>query len=219
MECCQTEGIEEWMDEGMASKELRKYREKGPDHTTRALLDAIKAEGIKGNSLLDIGGGVGAIQHELLQAGASEVVSIDASNAYLAAARQHAQAQGHEDRISQVHGDFVDLADDLSKADIVTLDRVICCYDDMPSLVSRSVALADRLYGVVYPNNKWYVHLLTWVENVYHRIRGCQFRTFAHASAAVDRIIRSASFERVFSHETLLWHVHLYKREGLSRSS
>jgi hypothetical protein len=51
------------------------------------------------------------------------------------------------------YGDFVALAPALSAADVVTLDRVICCYDDMPALVGRSAALAERLYGVVYPRD------------------------------------------------------------------
>jgi magnesium-protoporphyrin O-methyltransferase len=214
MDCCQVEGIEEFMDERMAEGELKQYRRRGPDHTTQALLDALQAEGVKGKTLLDIGGGVGAIQHEMLKAGAAQAVSVDASSAYLAAAWDEAEAEGHSDRITQHHGDFVEIASSLSPADIVTLDRVICCYDDMAGLVSRSVNLASVLYGVVYPNDRWYISALTRLENFYMRLRGSQFRGFVHATAAVDRLIREAGLERVFRHETLLWHVHLYRRSA-----
>src|SRR5947199_213845 len=83
--------------------------------------------------------------------GASGATDVDASAAYLAAAREEAARQGHAERVAYHHGNFVDLAATLPPADIVTLDRVICCYHDMPALVERSSAKAARLYGLVYP--------------------------------------------------------------------
>jgi hypothetical protein len=46
-------------DEKRATSELRKYRERGPIPSTRALIEALKAEGVEGATLLDIGGGIG----------------------------------------------------------------------------------------------------------------------------------------------------------------
>ena len=69
-------------------------RKKGPWTTTRVLLEAVKGSGIAGASLLDIGGGVGAIQHDLLKSGASTATSVDVSGAYIAAARSEAERQG-----------------------------------------------------------------------------------------------------------------------------
>src|SRR6266508_4007771 len=118
MDCCQCRGMESQFDRGEAERKLRAYRRGGPVLSTR--------------TLLDIGGGVGAIQHELLKAGAARATDVDASNAYLDAARAEAARQGHADRATFHHGDFVALADAIAPADIVTLDRVICCYHDMP---------------------------------------------------------------------------------------
>ncbi len=212
MECCQAAGIEELMSPRMAARELKSYRKKGAAKTTRLLLDGLKSEGVEGMTLLDIGGGVGAVQHDLLGAGVKAATSVDASSAYLDAAREEAKRQGHLERISQHHGDFVELAREMDEADIVTLDRVICCYDDMERLVALSAERALKLYGVVYPPDHWLINALTWLENLYHRIRRNQFRTFAHATMAVDAVIRSAGLERIFAHETFLWHVHIYRR-------
>ncbi len=96
-------------------------------------------------ALLDIGGGVGAIAHALLQVGARQATDIDASTAYLAAARDEAARRGLVDRMSFQHGDFVALAPTLPATDIVTLDRVICCYDNMPELVSLSAARPEAV--------------------------------------------------------------------------
>jgi magnesium-protoporphyrin O-methyltransferase len=71
----------------MAAADLTKYRAKGPPPWARTLIDAIKAEGVDGATLLDIGGGIGVIQHELLASGAARATNVEASSAYLSAAR------------------------------------------------------------------------------------------------------------------------------------
>lgn len=219
MDCCQIAGIEEYMDARMADKELKRYREKGPEGTTSILLQALITEGVDGLALLDIGGGVGVLQHELLQAGVRGVTSVDASSAYLQAAREEVERRGHTDRVQQHHGDFVQMAHQIPEADIVTLDRVICCYHDMEGLVGRSAALASQLYGVVYPRDDWWVRAFIRLQNLYHGLRGSDFRAFAHANAAIERRIREAGLERCFSHETIVWKVHVYRRNGTPADS
>ncbi|MBI2966094.1 MAG: hypothetical protein HYY34_07815 [Chloroflexi bacterium] len=84
MNCCQCQGIEQVFNAKVAARELRAYRKKGPRKTTRLLIDALKAEGVDGLTLLDIGGSIGKIQHELLDAGAAR--------ALIAATRLHDRA-------------------------------------------------------------------------------------------------------------------------------
>ena len=140
MNCCQCQGIETFFDNKVATKELRQYRKKGPDKTTRMLIEALEAEGVGRMTLLDIGGGIGAIQHELLAVGVSSATSVEASPAYIEVAKEETERQGRIDLVSYHYGNFVDLATDIAPADIVTLDRVICCYDDMQALVGLSSA-------------------------------------------------------------------------------
>ncbi|SRR6266511_256804 len=128
MDCCQCHGIEAQFDQAEAERKLREYRRRGPTPTTRILLDALLAENIQGLTLLDIGGGIGAIQHALLKAGVSCAVDVDASSAYLSAAKTEAARQGHLECVSYHRGNVVDLANGMAPADIVMLDRVICCY-------------------------------------------------------------------------------------------
>jgi len=134
-----------------AASELRNYRNRGPIPSTRMLIDALKAEGVQGATLIDIGGGIGAIQHELLAAGVAHVTSIDASHAYIQSAQEESQRRGLTGRVTYHHGDFVELADTIPPADIVTLDRVINVYQDWKRLVQLSAVRARRLYGLVYP--------------------------------------------------------------------
>ncbi len=104
MNCCQCQGIEDLFNDKLVSKELAAYRAKGPDKTTCMLTDALRAEGVQGLNLLDIGGGVGSVQHELLKAGANQSTDVDASQSYLRAAREEADRRGIADRVQYQHG-------------------------------------------------------------------------------------------------------------------
>lgn len=46
---------------------------------TKALVSALVADGVTGATVLDIGGGVGVIGYELLDAGAASVTNVEAS--------------------------------------------------------------------------------------------------------------------------------------------
>ena len=90
MTSCQCQGIENQFNSREAAKKLGDYHKNGPAGTTRLLIEALKEAGVEGRTLLDIGGGIGAIQTELLKAGAQSAVSVDASTAYIEAAQQEA---------------------------------------------------------------------------------------------------------------------------------
>ena len=212
MDCCQCKGIETLFNQEEAESKLKAYRKDGPAKTTHMLIEALKAEGIEGSTLLDIGGGVGAIQHELLQAGVQQATGVDASTAYVKVAQEEAEQQGHADRITYHHGNFVDLAPQIAPADIVTLDRVICCYHDMQTLVGLSVAKAERLYGLVYPRDTWWMKVGMHMANLYFRVSRNPFRTFIHPTQAVDALVRGNGFEQHFYKTTALWQVAVYAR-------
>lgn len=212
MNCCQCQGIEAVFDQKTAADDLRDYRQKGPDKTTRMLIDALEAEGVEGMTLLDIGGGVGAIHHELLRNGISSAVSVDASMAYVEAAKEEAAQQGHADRVSYHHGDFVALAPDIPPADIVALDRVVCCYHDVQALVGLSAAKARRFYGLVYPRDTWWMRLGAPLLNVVFWLRRNPFRTFVHRTEAVDAVVRANSLTQRLYRKTWIWQVVVYVR-------
>lgn len=214
MNCCQCQGVETQFDRRVATRELQHYRQKGPPKTTRLLIELLEAEGVEGMTILDIGGGVGAIQYELLQAGAARATSVEASTAFFEIAYEEARRRGLADRIHAMHGNFVDLAPDLPPADIVTLDRVICCYDDMEALVRLSSTRARRLYGVVYPRDTWWMRLVTRLQNFGFWLRRNPFRLFIHPTEAVDAEVRSNGLKPHLRRQTFIWQVLVYVREA-----
>ena len=212
-ESCQCQGIERQFDRRHVARKLEDYRRRGPAASTRQLVDALTELGVEGMTLLDVGGGVGAIQHELLRAGVREAVSVEASTAYIEAARGEAERLGIGDRIMQIKGDIVDLVDQLADADVVTLDRVICCYDDMERMVGSSAERARRFYGVVYPRDIWWVRaaMAIWY-NARFRLRRIPMRNFIHRTAAVEAVIQHHGFERLFYREMGAWQVAVFGR-------
>ena len=184
MNCAQCQGIEELFSEEYVAGELKRYRRSGLDKTTRMLTEALEEEGVQGMSLLDIGGGLGAIQHEMLRAGVQTAMAVD----------------------------FVELAEEIPPADIVTLNRVICCYPDMRNLVGLSVARAGKYYGLVFPREDWWMKVGLVLQNLYLRLIRSHFRTFLHPTAGVEELVTGYGFKRSFYKRTLVWQVALYSR-------
>ena len=212
MKCCQCEGIELEFNSEEAENEIEAYREQGPVETTQLLIDALTEQGVEGLTLLDIGGGVGAIQHAMLSAGASAATAVEASTAFAKAAKDEARELGWSEQVEVKHGDFVELADTLPPHGIVTLDRVICCYHDMKSLVGLSAARASQLYGVVYPRYVWWNKIGVRVLNIFFWFSRSPFRTFVHSDAGVQSILDQVGLTRVFYRKTFFWQVAVYAR-------
>ncbi len=114
--------------------------------------------------------------------------------------------------MSHYHGNLVDLSKHIPQADIVTLDRVICCYDDMQALVRLSSVLTRRLYGVVYPRDTWWAKVGSAVVNFLYWVRRNPFRIFVHSTEVVDAVVRSNGLERRFYRKVGMWQVVVYAR-------
>ena len=210
--CVSTDCHDAKFDDAQAAEDLRGYRSNGPSATTRLLLDALRAEGVEGTTLLDVGGGVGIVQHELLDAGVRHAVHVDAARPYVRVAREEAGRRGHADRATFLHGDFVARAPEVEPADVVTLDRVICCYPAMEALVAASAARARRLYGIVVPRDTWWVRAGDAVGNLRRRMQRSAFRTYVHPLAAIDAAIRRQGLVPRASRRTLTWQMSLDAR-------
>ncbi|MFL5727245.1 MAG: methyltransferase domain-containing protein [Chloroflexota bacterium] len=168
--------------------------------------------GVDGWSVIDIGAGVGAVHLELLDAGAAAAIDVDISPAYVAAARDEAARRGHADRVTHTVGDFVALASGLDPADVVALDRVVCCYADMAALVSLSADRARRRYGLVYPRDSWWIRTGARVANAVTHLFRSRVTFHAHRTADVDRLVRASGLQPRFHRRTVFWQVAVYER-------
>jgi magnesium-protoporphyrin O-methyltransferase len=209
---CQCQGHDSQFGARHAEKDLKRYRKSGPDATTRLLLDALMTQGLQDATLLDVGAGIGVVHHELLSAGARSAIHVDATNANIDVAEQEATRQGHREQVSFLCGDFVDLAPEIPATDIVTLDRVICCYSNMEQLVDASAAKARRLYGAVYPRERWLSKVWIALANLARRMLGNPFQTYIHPISAIDRTLERNGLQRRWVRDTFSWRVAVYSR-------
>lgn len=214
MDCCSTDIIESRFNQAYVQKKLERYQRKGPKKTTTILTSAIVAHMRTGMTLLDIGGGIGDIQHILIPKGISKAINCEASSAFLEACNRQAKNNGYSDRIEHIQGDFVEVSDQVPGADIVTLDRVICCYPDMPELVRASLAKAESLYAIVIPRDTWFIK---WMTEFYYNLRFLlqrnPFRVFVHSVQDLESLTTSAGFKPVFEERKGWWLIQLFARQ------
>lgn len=208
--CCPI--IRDQFDRAYVEGELEAYRKDGPGKTAKRLADSLVTAGVRDRTLLDVGGGLGDIQLELFRHGLSRAAHVEVSEAYGEAAHSLAREGGFDDRVEFHVGDFVELAAAIQDADFVTLDRVICCYPDMPALVEASLAKTRRAYAISVPRDIWPIRLFIAFENLVRKFKKSGFRTYVHPIREMDRRIRAHGFEPAEDRSTFVWRVLLYRR-------
>jgi magnesium-protoporphyrin O-methyltransferase len=215
MGCCSafSDAAGRQFDDNKAAEEMAAYRTHGPGPTTRLLRDGLVSAGLARGVLLDIGAGVGALTFELIERGVTRAIAVDGSRSYLAAATGEAVRRGKTGIIELVHGDFVDVAGTLPQANVVTLDRVVCCYPYLEPLLARAIEHASRTLALSYPREVWYARIVIAADNLKRRLTGNPFRTFAHPQATIERLIREAGFILSSRRRSWIWSIDVYVRQ------
>ncbi len=213
--CC-GEGIpscERVFDRQTVDRDVRDFRRTGAPWATRELIDELASDfDLTGATVLDVGAGVGAVHLGLLARGAASAVDVDGSGAYVAAARDEAERHGYGDRVRHVLGDLTRVAPTLEPADLVALDRVVCCYGDMASLLTAASTLARRRLGLVYPRDRWWIRAGASIGNVVMFRRSAGYRMRVHRVTAMAGLLEAAGFVRVAGRDGRLWRVETWER-------
>src|SRR5687768_514368 len=151
MNCCQCEDIDQHFGKERVKEDLREYRRRGPGPTAKIMLDGLKAQNLQCATLLDVGSGIGVIVHELMGETIINATCVESAKAYLEVAEAEARRRGHHDRVEFVYGDLAELAIRLDAADLVTLDRVVCCYPHFEKLLAASTDKCRQWCALSYP--------------------------------------------------------------------
>ena len=211
MTCCHCRAVDEQFGPKIAAEDRMRYQRRGPDKTTRIMLEVLRDLGVENAELLDIGAGVGVVSHELLRSGAAAATHVEAAAAYSEAAKAEAAEQGHLERMQFVYGDFMDYADSIRLSDVVTLDRVVCCYPHFKDLLSSSAARCRQFYALSYPRDRWYVRAVVAAQNFRRRLTGNDFRTFVHSEREMDAVLSEAGLALHFDGGTFAWRVAVFR--------
>jgi hypothetical protein len=213
--CCAPSGYDELFGEKQARKDARRYRKKGLHAPARWIVEAVRSRGIEGATVLEPGGGVGAIQLELLKAGAEHATVVELSPGYDEEAAALAREAGVEDRIVRRHGDFS--TDGVGEADVVVLHRVVCCYPDYARLLGAASEHACRVLVFTYPPRTVVSQAVFGIMNLWMRLSGKEFRGFVHPPEALVETVRSRGFEPFAFRRRGIWRGTAFVREGEKR--
>jgi magnesium-protoporphyrin O-methyltransferase len=195
-----------------AESDLKRYRRKGPNSSTRLLRTMVLRAG-GGQTLLDIGGGIGALSFELLAAGMEHAILVDASSASLATARREAVERGDADHMTFLEGDAVLLGRDIGSAEVVVMDRVICCYPDVDPLLDVAFGHSVTMCALSFPRESWLARAVVGLENQVRKLRGNPFRVYLHPAASIDNAAQRHGFRCIDRAGTFAWRVRVYTRD------
>jgi 2-polyprenyl-3-methyl-5-hydroxy-6-metoxy-1,4-benzoquinol methylase len=211
--CCNPRGCDQFFDPRFARRTSERYRKRGLDRTARRMVAFLEERGIEGATVLEVGGGIGEIQIELLKRGAMHTVNLELSPGYDEEAHRLLREAGFEGRADRRLTDIAVDSEEVEPADVVVLNRVVCCYPDYERLLGAVAEHAKRLVVFSYPPRNALSRLVVGGQNLVFRLLGREFRTFTHPPAAMLAVLERRGFRPTFSHRALVW-----QAAGLERS-
>ena len=185
----------------------KRYRKRGLDKTAERMVEFLEQRGIEGATVLEVGGGVGEIQIELLKRGAAQAVSLELSSAYDTEAERLLREAGLEGRVERRLHDIASEPEGVAPADVVVLHRVVCCYPDYALLLGAAAEHARRLVVFSYPPRTAVSRLIIAAENLIFGFLRKEYRSFAHPPAAMLGVLGDRGFRSTFAHHGLMWQV------------
>jgi magnesium-protoporphyrin O-methyltransferase len=212
--CCNSRGCDRFFGPRFARRVSRRYRKRGLDDTARRIVAFLEQRGIEGASVLEVGGGIGEIQLELLKAGAGRAVNLELSPAYDDEAERLLREAGLEGRVERRLQDIAAEPAAVEPADVVVLHRVVCCYPDYERLLGAAADRARRALVFSYPRRNAATRLVLGIQNAGFRLMRREFRVFAHPPSAMLAVLGDRGLRVAFTHTGVAWSV-----TGLERAA
>jgi D-arabinose 1-dehydrogenase-like Zn-dependent alcohol dehydrogenase len=209
--CCRPETYGAFFSEKGAQRALRRYRKRGLDRLSAQIAAVVRERDVRGATVLEVGGGIGALEVELLEAGAERATNVEHSPEYEAAAVELAREHGLEQRVDRRVGDFVG-EPDLGDADAVVMNRVVCCYPDYEALVGAAADRARHLLVFTFPRERPLVRAAFGLMNLWLRLRGTDFRGFVHSPRAMLDVAVQRGLTPVVDRRGTFWQLAAFER-------
>lgn len=197
-DCCSagSSRYEDVFDDRFAHDVARRYRRRGLTAAERSIVDYVAGLGLTGRTVVEIGGGVGEIQVELLARGAAHTTNLELSGAYEREARALLAEHDLANRATRVIG--VDLAADgdrVAQADYVVLHRVVCCYPDSARLLAAAAAHTRSALVFSHPPSTWFTRLSVGIGNASMGLRRREYRGYVHSPSVMYGALQRAGMQ------------------------
>lgn len=215
--CCQSKNIndlENTFGHARAQRDAEKYLKHGLDQRAEKLIAYVAGKLPPDATVMEIGCGSGAVHQELLRRSAARsAVGVDASSSYLAAAKQNAQTLNLKEKVSYLHGDFAQSAEFNIAADLVLLDRVICCYPHLEALLGKAAAQTNRYLAISFPVDRWWVHMAHRMADTVLKLIGSGYHPYVHSYAAIQSVAAAAGMQPVHTDRRHIWQIAVFERQ------
>jgi predicted RNA methylase len=211
-DCCSPQGYRWIFSERNARADAKRYRRRGLDPTSRRIVDYLKQRGVEGRTLIEVGGGIGVVQIELLKAGVTRAVSVELTPTYEQAAGELLHEAGLENRVERKVMDFAEAAGGIEAADIVIMNRVICCYADMPALAGAAADHTREVLVMSFPKETWWTRTVLTLGNLALRAARRQFQVFVHPPHKILAEAERHGLHTVLNRPGLFWQIAAVQR-------
>ncbi len=190
------------------AKKYSKQVKKGKlEKVQTVLLECVRSGGVRGATVLDIGCGAGALHLALLDDWASSSVGVDLSPEMIASARSIAEQRGLSDRTTYLTGDVVALGEDVPEADITFMDKVVCCYEDLPALLRTATSRTKRLLALSHPTDNWLMRPIFMTQIFFSKIFRMEFRPWWHDWGRLEEMLSAEGMRLMRRERMLMWTV------------
>ena len=201
------------IDAKKAKKQYKHYLKNGPSKVTAKLIEQLANSKI-GASLLDVGGGIGAIQWWFLRNGGIQTYGVDASTGYTHFAIEYAAQNDFKESSHFILGDFTTLAPELPPVNHVTLDKVICCYPDFEAIINQACSKASGTVSLSYPMDGFVADIVRWFGVLSMKLIRNPFKPYVHRVASVRALFVENGFKLREQETSFPWHIQTYEKDG-----
>jgi len=206
-DCCSPAGYRWLFSEKVARRDARRFQRRGLDPTSQRIVRLLARRGVAGLTLLEVGGGVGALQIELLKLGVARAVNIEITPTYEVSARDLLRSAGLEDRVERKVMDFAEAGAEVEPADIVIMNRVLCCYPDMPRLTTTASAHCRQVMVLSFPKDRRWTRTGLAVGNLLLRMTHRHFQVFVHRPERILAVAKQGGLTTTGNWPGRFWQV------------
>jgi magnesium-protoporphyrin O-methyltransferase len=147
----------------------------------------------------------------------TRAVSVELTPTYEESAAELLREAGFEDRVERKVMDFVNAGADIGAADIVVMNRVICCYPNLPLLGGAAADHARGLLVMSFPKERWWTRAIAWMANVGMAVARREFRIFVHPTAQILATGEQHGLGPAVNQPGLFWQTIALARESQSQ--
>lgn len=183
---------------------------RGLHQTTRV----IEALDVQGKTILELGCGPGELALRFAKRGATWVHGVDLSSVMIEQANTWAMERGLEKKAIFRVGDGATM--EIPKADLVVLDRIICCYPHWEELLDSALDRTKETIAIAIPRDGLFwgtvIRVAFTIKLLGRWLSGDTFRPYVHPNQAIEDKVREAGFRPVKRWTRYMWRVDIYRR-------